>query len=76
MGDALLKRILSEHAVQSLMFINNSFQTTALTWIKSLYKKASTSLRRKRRRNIALRAGLKGLFCHTGRYQMKNNTKP
>ena len=35
-----LKGILSEHSEQALMFIENSFQTTALTWILSLDKKA------------------------------------
>ena len=34
-----LKGILSEHSEQALMFIKNSFQTTALTWILSLGKK-------------------------------------
>ena len=34
-----LKGILSEHPEQALMFIENSFQTTALLWILSLGKK-------------------------------------
>jgi len=34
-----LKGILSEHTEQAPMFIKNSFQTTALTWILSLGKK-------------------------------------
>ena len=39
-GRSPLKGILSEHPEQALMFIKNSFQTTALTWILSLGKKA------------------------------------
>jgi hypothetical protein len=38
-----LKGILSEHPEQALMFIKNSFQTTALTWILSLGKKFKLS---------------------------------
>ena len=38
-GRSPLKGILSEHPEQALMFIKNSFQTTALTWILSLGKK-------------------------------------
>ena len=34
-----MKGILSEHPEQAPMFIKNSFQTTALTWILSLGKK-------------------------------------
>jgi len=67
-----LKGILSEHPEQALMVINNSFQTTALTWILSLGKKLSLQLRKNRTaclgkshpdgdlKNIALRAGFKG----------------
>ena len=43
-----LKGILSEHPEQALMFIENSFQTTALTWILSLGKKLSLQLRKNR----------------------------
>ena len=34
-----MKGILSEHTEQAPMFIKNSFQSTALTWILSLGKK-------------------------------------
>ena len=33
------ERNFNEHSEQALMFIKNSFQTTALTWILSLGKK-------------------------------------
>jgi hypothetical protein len=67
-----LKGILSEHSEQALMFIKNSFQTTALKWILSLGKKLSLQLRKNRTaclikshpdgdlKNVALRAGFKG----------------
>ena len=42
------KGILSEHSEQALMFIKNSFQTTALVWILSLGKKLSLQLRKNR----------------------------
>ena len=38
-----MKGILSEHTEQAPMFIKNSFQTTALTWILSLGKKFKLS---------------------------------
>jgi len=43
-----LKGILSEHSEQAPMFIKNSFQSTALTWILSLGKKLSLQLRKNR----------------------------
>ena len=47
-GQSPLKGILSEHSEPALMFIKNSFQTTALTWILSLGKKLSLQLRKNR----------------------------
>jgi hypothetical protein len=37
-----LKGILSEHSEQAPIFIKNSFQTTALIWILSLWKKPNS----------------------------------
>ena len=41
-GRSPLKGILSEHSEQAPIFIKNSFQTTALIWILSLWKKPNS----------------------------------